>query len=60
MEVRCVANFLKDNATSGLSVDVSVDATKIVLEYQEKRIWSPVRANRNSETEIMSTRLFEY
>jgi len=60
MEVRCVANFLKDNAASGLSVGVSVCGMKIVPEYLEKRIWRSVRANRNGETEIMSTRLFEY
>jgi len=60
MEVRCVANFLKDNAPSGLSVGVSVGGMKNVPKCQEKRIWSSVRANRNGETEIMSTLLFEY
>jgi len=51
---------LKDNAPSVLSVDVSVGGKKIVSEHKERRIWSPVRANRNDEAEIMSTRLFEY
>ena len=60
MEVKCVANVLKDKPASVLSVDVSECGMKIVPEYQERWIWSSVRANRNSETEIMSTRLFKY
>jgi len=60
MEVRCFANLLKENAASVLNVDFSVGGMKIVPENQDRRIRSSVRANRNGETEITSTQLFEY